>query len=103
MATVLFVGIGVAQYLCGLATVTSASRMCYAFARDGGLPASSMFRRVDPRRRAPGRAIWAVALAALSLTALVKYETIAAACAVLLYISYVLPTWLGLLAYGRRW
>jgi hypothetical protein len=33
----------------------------------------------------------------------VKYETIAAACAVLLYISYVLPTWLGLLAHGRRW
>jgi amino acid transporter len=102
-ATVLFVGIGVAQYLCGLATVMSASRMCYAFARDGGLPASAVFRQVDPRRLAPGRAIWAVSLAALALTALVKYDTIAAACAVLLYISYVLPTWLGFLAFGRRW
>ena len=29
-----------AQYLCGLATVTSASRMAFAFARDGGLPFS---------------------------------------------------------------
>ena len=102
-ATLLFVGIGVAQYLCGLATVTSASRMTYAFARDGGLPASWLFRRVSVTRRSPGYAIWAVALAALALTALVKYETIAAACAVLLYISYVLPTWLGLLAYGRTW
>jgi amino acid transporter len=101
LATVMFVGLGVAQYLCGLATVTSASRMCYAFARDGGLP--SVFRRVDATRRAPGFAIWAVALAALALTGLVKYDTIAAACAVLLYISYVLPTWLGLLAHGRRW
>src|SRR5262249_60086496 len=25
------------------------------------------------------------------------------ACAVLLYVSYVLPTFLGLLAYGHRW
>jgi amino acid transporter len=37
------------------------------------------------------------------LTALVPYATIAAACAVLLYVSYVLPTFLGLLAYGHRW
>ncbi len=103
LAMIAFVGIGLAQYLCGLATLTSASRMAYAFARDGGLPASQLFRRVDPNRRAPGYAIWAVTLAALALTALVKYETIAAACAVLLYISYVLPTGLGLLAHGRRW
>ncbi|HEY1375698.1 MAG TPA: amino acid permease [Gemmataceae bacterium] len=103
LATALFIGIGVAQYLCGLATVTSASRMTYAFARDGGLPASGLFRRVDPVRRSPAYAIWAVSVAALALTALVPYATIAAACAVLLYISYVLPTWLGLLTYGRRW
>jgi amino acid transporter len=103
LATALLVGIGVAQYLCGLATVTSASRMAYAFARDGGLPVSWLFRRVNPHRRTPTFAIWAVAFSALALTGLVKYETIAAACAVLLYISYVLPTWLGVLAYGRRW
>ena len=103
LAPVFFVGIGLAQYLCGLATVTSASRMVFAFARDGGLPASQLFRRVDARRRSPGYAIWAIALTAPCLTGLVKYETIAAACAVLLYISYVLPTWLGLLAHGRKW
>ena len=40
LALPLFAGIAVAQYLCGLATVTSASRMTYAFARDGGLPGS---------------------------------------------------------------
>ena len=28
----------IAQFLCGLATVTSASRMIFAFSRDGGLP-----------------------------------------------------------------
>ena len=103
LAVTLFIGIGIAQYLCGLATVTSASRMCYAFARDGGLPASNLFRRVNAKRRSPAYAVWAVALAALALTALVKYETIAAACAVLLYISYVVPTGLGLIVVGSKW
>ena len=43
----LYVGISVAQYLCGLATVTSASRMTYAFARDGGLPMSNALKSVS--------------------------------------------------------
>jgi len=97
------IGIGVAQYLCGLATVTSASRMAYAFARDGGLPGSAVLRRVHPIYRSPAPAIWVVAVTAVLLTALVPYATIAAACAVLLYVSYVLPTFLGIFAYGRRW
>jgi amino acid transporter len=103
LAKVLFIGIGVAQYLCGLATITSASRMAYAFARDGGLPGSAVLRQVHADHRTPVPAIWAVAVTAVLLTALVPYATIAAACAVLLYVSYVLPTFLGLLAYGHRW
>jgi amino acid transporter len=47
LAVPLYVGIGVAQYLCGLATVTSASRMAFAFARDGGLPFSTTLRQVS--------------------------------------------------------
>src|SRR6202043_1909298 len=58
-------GIVVAQYLCGLATVTSASRMAFAFARDGGLPFSRVWRHVSPRFRVPARSIWLVALAAV--------------------------------------
>ena len=38
LGLMLCVGIVIAQYICGLATLTSASRMTYAFARDGGLP-----------------------------------------------------------------
>src|SRR5439155_19420388 len=63
----------------------------------------AVLRRVHPVYRSPAPAIWAVAATAVLLTALVPYATIAAACAVLLYVSYVLPTFLGLLAYGRRW
>ncbi len=44
----LYAGISVAQYLCGLATVTSASRMTFAFARDGGLPLSEQLAQGEP-------------------------------------------------------
>ncbi len=97
-------GIAVAQYLCGLATVTAASRMAFAFARDGGLPFSQVVRQVCPRRRSPKVAIWGVALAAVVFTLHTPvYSTITAVCTILLYISYVLPTALGAWAYGRSW
>jgi amino acid transporter len=97
-------GIAVAQYLCGLAAVTSASRIAYAFARDGGMPASATLRKVSPRHQTPTAAIWAVALAAALATVYTPiYETMAAVAAILLYISYVLPTALGLVAFRRRW
>ncbi len=97
-------GIVIAQFFCGLATVTSASRMAYAFARDGGLPYSEIVRHVSPRFRTPAVAIWSVAL--LSVAFVVHtgtYSTITGACTIFLYISYVIPTLLGLFAYGRSW
>ena len=100
---VLFIAIGVAQYLCALAGLTSASRMAFAFARDGGLPGWRLLRRISPTSRTPAAAIWAVAVAALLFMGLVPYTTIAAVCAVFLYISYVLPAAAGFLAHGRTW
>lgn len=98
----LFVGIAVAQYLCGLATVTSASRMTYAFARDGGLPGP--LRRVSAVFRTPVIAIWAVAATCVLFTMYTPvYETITVVCVIFLYVSYMLPTVLGLAAYGRWW
>jgi amino acid transporter len=97
-------GIVLAQYLCGLATVTSASRMAFAFARDGGLPLSKWVRHVSPKFRTPPVAIWLVATAAVLFTVYADaYATIAASAAVLLYISYVLPTAIGFIAYARWW
>ncbi|HXY35727.1 MAG TPA: amino acid permease, partial [Planctomycetaceae bacterium] len=96
--------IAVAQYVCGLACVTSASRMAYAFARDGGLPWSRTLCRVNPRYGSPAIAIWTTAAWAVVLTIYTPiYTTLASACAILLYLSYGLPTLLGLLAYGRTW
>ena len=65
LGLVLCVGIVVAQYICGLAIVTSASRMTYAFARDGGLPWSRVSAAGEPPFRSPAVAIWAVAALAI--------------------------------------
>lgn len=100
-ARALYLAIGLAQYFCGLAALTSASRMVYAFARDGGLPAA--LRKVDPAARTPAVAIWVAAAAAVFFMVCVPYTTIAAVCVIFLYISYVLPTLAGLFAHGRSW
>jgi amino acid transporter len=100
----LYAAICLAQYLCGLATVTSASRMTFAFARDGGLPFSGALRRVSPTFRTPAIAIWAVAALSTSFTVYTSvYSTITAVCVIFLYISYGVPIALGLRAYGRTW
>jgi amino acid transporter len=100
----LVVAIVLAQYLCGLATVTSASRMAFAFARDGGLPFANAIAWVCPRRRSPSVAIWTVSLASILFTIHTPvYATITAVCTIFLYLSYVLPTALGAWAYGRSW
>ncbi|WP_165065433.1 amino acid permease [Paludisphaera rhizosphaerae] len=93
-----------AQYLCGLATVTSASRMAFAFARDGGLPFSHSVRWVCPKRRSPAVAIWVTSTAAVLFTLYTPvYSTITAVCTIFLYLSYVLPNILGARAYGKTW
>jgi amino acid transporter len=104
LAYFIYAGIAIAQFLCGLAAVTSASRLAYAFARDGLLPLSGRLRVVSDRFKTPTFAIWTVALAAALATVYTPvYEIMAASAAILLYISYVLPTALGLLAHGRTW
>ena len=100
----LWVGIVLANYLCGLACVTSTSRMMYAFARDGGLPGSPSLKRVSTRWRTPVTAIWTtVALAFASTLYAPAYTTLTTACVIFLYLSYVMPAAAGLRAYGRRW
>ena len=101
LAKLLYLSIGVAQYFCGLATLTSASRMAFAFARDGGLPAP--LRRVSAKTRTPPVAIWVMAATAVLFMVAVPYTTIAAVCVIFLYLSYVIPSVAGVLAHGRTW
>lgn len=100
----LYIGIVVANYLCALAGLTSTSRMMYAFARDGGLPASDALKKVSPIYRTPVTAIWASATLALLATLYGNaFVVLSTGCAVFLYISYVMPVAAGLLTEGRTW
>ncbi len=104
LETTAYLAILLAQYLCGMATITSASRMVFAFARDGGLPGSEWLRKVRNGTQIPANAVWVVAIASVLFTVYAEvYATITAACTIFLYLSYVLPTFLGLLAHGRSW
>ena len=97
----LAIGLVVVNFLCALAGLTSTSRMMYAFARDGGLPASKTLSHVSTQYRTPTYAIWiSAALALLSTVYAPAYLVLAVACAVFLYISMIMPVAAGLRAEG---
>src|SRR6476659_5601303 len=56
----LLIAIG-AQLFCWMSSVTANSRMIYAFSRDGAVPASRVWHRINPRTRTPTAAIWLAA------------------------------------------
>lgn len=94
-----------AMWFCGLASVTSNSRMLYAFARDGGLPFSSSMSRVSTRFQSPHVAVWVSVAMAFLITVWSEdaYNLMAALSTVALYASYALPILMGLLARRKGW
>jgi amino acid transporter len=90
------------MWFCGLSSLTSNSRMLFAFARDGGLPWSQYLARVSPRFLSPHWAVWACAGAALAIGLWTPvYSAMAALSILALYASYALPIGLGLRARVR--
>jgi amino acid permease (GABA permease) len=92
----------VAQLFCGMSSVTANSRMIYAFSRDGALPASDLWHRINPRTRTPTNAIWLAAGGALVLGLpylwnSTAYAAVTSIAVIGLYIAYVLPTVLRLM------
>jgi amino acid permease (GABA permease) len=86
----------VAQFFCGMASVTANSRMTYAFSRDGALPGSRLWRRVNPRTGTPTNSIWlCVACSTLLVLPSIWNNTAylaATSIAVIgLYLAYVTP------------
>jgi len=97
----LLVAIG-AQLFCGMSSVTANSRMIYAFSRDGALPASKFWHKINKRTRTPTNAIWLAAGGAfvLGLPYLwnaTAYAAVTSIAVIGLYIAYVMPTLLRLL------
>ena len=101
---VLGLSILLVNYLCGLACLTSTSRMMFAFARDGGLPASDILSTVSSTLKTPVAAVWVSAILAVAATLYAKvFSVLAVGCAVFLYISYIMPIAAGILAEGKTW
>jgi len=101
---ILALGIVVTNYFCALAGLTSCSRMMFAFARDGGMPASKALSHVSLAYRTPTYAIWtSVVIAFLSTLYAGAFVVLATGCAVFLYLSYVMPIAAGFFAEGKTW
>ncbi|KAI6021042.1 amino acid/polyamine transporter I [Pisolithus marmoratus] len=84
-AIVLMVIVIGAMYFCGTFSVTSNSRMMFAFARDGGIPGHKFLRKVDVKRGNPVRTVWlacTLSFSRLQFSAATSIATIG------LYISY---------------
>ncbi|RAO71161.1 uncharacterized protein BHQ10_007173 [Talaromyces amestolkiae] len=79
---------------CGLFSLTSNSRMMFAFSRDGALP--RFFDHVDKRFRSPIRTVWLAAflafcLALPSLGSSVAFSAATSIATIGLYLSYAMP------------
>jgi amino acid transporter len=93
----------IAQFFCGTASVTSASRMMFAFSRDGAIPGHRIWRRVA-RNRVPVYAVTAIAVLSWALMIPTYWNNatgylVGTSIAVIgLYIAFVLPIILRLRA-----
>jgi amino acid transporter len=93
----------IGQLFCGMSCLTSSSRMCYAFSRDGAMPGWRLWSRVNANR-VPFNAVIIMAAAALVITlpALkgnsagfpVAFFAVVSIAVIGLYIAYVIPIWL---------
>ncbi|XP_044494433.1 amino-acid permease BAT1-like isoform X2 [Mangifera indica] len=87
--------VAVAIFFCGMSSVTSNSRMAYAFSRDGAMPFSSVWHKVN-KQEVPINAVWlsAVISFCMALTYLgstVAFQAMVSIATIGLYIAYALP------------
>ncbi|HEY0631500.1 MAG TPA: amino acid permease [Thermoleophilaceae bacterium] len=93
----------VGQLFCGLACLTSASRMCYAFSRDRAVPGHRLWTRLN-HHRVPALAVvfmafWAVVVTLPALKgdatgAPYAFTAVTSITVIGLYIAYVIPVYL---------
>src|SRR5438445_5690031 len=104
----LFITVG-AQLYCGMSSVTSASRMMYAFSRDGAVPGHNLWRRLNAQR-VPAYAVGAIVVLAFlcafpayfGTNGVVAYAAVTSIATIGLYIAYAIPIFLRLRA-GDAW
>jgi len=85
-----------AMWFCGLSAVTWSSRTIYAFARDGGMPWSALWKQVSRRHSTPAPAIWLCAIVAfLATISSGTYAVVTSVSVIGLYFSYIIPVYLA--------
>src|ERR671917_104550 len=93
----------IGQLFCGMACVTSASRMTYAFSRDRAIPGWRIWTRLNARRTPVGAVLFVVVAALIiTLPALwnveegipVAFFAVVSVCVIGLYIAYAIPIFL---------
>eukprot|EP00249_Psilotum_nudum_P017808 c26499_g1_i2 orf=146-1093(-) len=87
--------VAVSLFFCGFCSVTSNSRMAYAFSRDGAMPFSDIWHRVNSWE-VPINAVWlsafiAFMMALTSLGSAVAFQAMVSIATVALYIAYAIP------------
>ncbi len=103
---ILFFGFVMAQAFCGLSSVTSNSRMLFAFSRDGALPFSRWLHTVSKKYRTPARCIWVAVIAAFipmlaQFPVPAIYFIVTSISVIALYLAYVIPVFLALVRPDR--
>jgi amino acid transporter len=85
-----------AMWFCGLSAVTWSSRTIYAFARDDGMPASRIWKRVSAKYRTPAPAIWlSIAVATAATLSTGAYAVVTSISVIGLYVAYIIPIYLA--------
>ena len=98
LGTLLFAVIFVAQFFCSMSSVTSNSRMIYAFSRDGAVPGHNLWHKLN-RGRTPQNAILLAVvcsfiLAVPTVVDFVAYVAVTSIAVIGLYIAYAIPIFL---------
>src|SRR5436305_3091364 len=94
----------IAQTFCTIASVTSASRMMFAFSRDRAVPGHQLWRRVSRTYRTPIFTVWAICILSFLLVVpslwfgYTGYVVSTSVAVIGLYIAFVLPIILRLRA-----
>jgi len=95
-AHVVAIIIGVAMWLCGLASITSMGRMWYAFARDDGMPGSRLIKQVSLKYRTP---VWSIIITSVLAVLICLYASaffvVTSISTITLYLAYMFPIYLN--------
>src|SRR5699024_2737331 len=91
---------GVAQFFCGNAALASASRMLFAFSRDGAVPGRRIWRTISVKNHVPVNALllcafltWALMIPTLTNGA-IGYAVGTSVAVIGLYVSFAIPIYL---------